>query len=118
MTPAYQLLNIWYNLFPTLHKTENPPTLSAKAKISWTYSEPGTFASAGIYSQADLDGLKKQIMFPSEREVITNAMVRKIMTPNEVDHQNLNIGNLLDESRLKTMFSRLECMVQSFKSIH
>lgn len=32
-------------------------------------------------------------------------MVRKILAPNEGDHQNLNIGNLMDENKLKKMFS-------------
>lgn len=106
MTPAYQLLNVWYNLFPVLHKTENPTTLTAKSQFTWTYSDPGNLATAGIYTQKDLDGLKKQIMFPSEREIITNAIVRKITSPEESDHQNLNIGLLMDENKIKTMFSK------------
>lgn len=106
MTPAFQLLNVWYNLFPSLHKAENPSIISTKTKQTWTYTDPGNLASAGIYSQNDLEGLKKQIMFPSQRDVITNAMVRKIITPNEPDHQNLNIGNIMDENKLKKMFSK------------
>lgn len=106
MTPAYQLLNVWYNLFPVLHKTESPKSLDVNSRFTWSYTDPGNLASAGIYSQQDLDGLKKQIMFPSEREVITNAMVRKILSPGETDQQNLNIGNLMDENKLKKMFSQ------------
>lgn len=103
MSPAYQLMDVWYNLFPALHKTENPPALKTNSQFTWLYTDPGNLASKGIYSQSDLDGLKKQILFPSEREAITNAMVRKIISPNEIDHQNLNIGNLLDENKLKKM---------------
>lgn len=103
LSPAYQLMDVWYNLFPALHKTENPPALRTNSQFTWLYTDSGNLASKGIYSQSDLDDLKKQILFPSEREAITNAMVRKIISTNEVDHQNLNIGNLLDENKLKKM---------------
>lgn len=76
------------------------------AKNTWAYKEPGKLATAGIYTQKQLDGLKRQIMYPVEREVINNAIIRKILSPNEVDHQNLNLMNLIDEQHIKSIFNK------------
>lgn len=103
MTPSYKLLNVWYNLFPSLHKVESPTKLIPRSQSTWTYTKPAALATAGIYSQKDMDGLKNQIMFSSERTAITNTIVRKLLR-NDADTQSLKFGNLIDPSTLSSMF--------------
>lgn len=45
-------------------------------------------------------------MFPVEKELINNAIARKILSPTETDFQNLNLGNLLDESQINKIFTK------------
>lgn len=106
MQPAFLLYNDWYAFFPAMLKVKEPDTLGLKTTYTWSYQEPGNLATAGIYSQKQLDGLKRQIMYPVEREVINNAIIRKILSPNEIDYQNLNIGNLIDENHIKSIFTK------------
>lgn len=87
-------------------KIREPETLGSQSLHTWAYQEPGNLAIAGIYTQKQLDKLKKQIMYPVEREVISNAIIRRILSPNEKDYQNLNIANLVDENHIKSIFAK------------
>lgn len=40
-------------------------------------------------------------MNPSEREAISNVIVRKILLPEEQDQQNMRLTNLMDENHIK-----------------
>lgn len=106
MQPAYLLYNEWFPFFPAMLKIKEPETLGPKSIYTWVYQEPGNLAIAGIYTQKQLDGLKKQIMYPVEREVINNAIIRRILSPMEKDDQNLNIANLVDENHIKSIFTK------------
>lgn len=87
-----------------MHKIEDPSNLKPSSRPTWRYTEPGLdLATAGIYSQKDMEGLKRQIMFPSERTAITNTLVRKIIS-NNADTQSLDFGNLIDKNTISSLF--------------
>lgn len=65
--PAYLLHKQWYALHPLLTTIKEPDMLNSKTKHSWLHQAPGNVATAGIYSQNQLDNLKRQVMYPSER---------------------------------------------------
>lgn len=50
--------------------------------------------------------MQRQIMYPSEREAISNAVVRKILLPDEEDHQHFKLNNLMDENFIQNIFKR------------
>lgn len=106
LQPAFLLEKRWYAFHPGLAAIEKPDMLTSKTTHTWFYRAPGDLATAGIYSQKQLDNLNRQVMYPSEREAISNGIVRKILVPGEEDHQNLKLDNIMDESYIKNIFKR------------
>lgn len=106
LQPAFYLNDRWYALHPALVTMEKPEMISAKSTHTFLYKAPGNLATAGIYSQEQLDNLNRQVMHPSEREAISNAIVRKILLPNEQDQQNMRLSNLMDDNHIKNIFKK------------
>lgn len=88
--PIYQLYGAWYKLNPDIIETTNPNTLTPSKTPKWTYTNAGQLAISGIYSLEELERLAEQIMFPSERQAITNTIARSI-TGKTTNLQGLNL---------------------------
>lgn len=67
MQPSYLLLNEWFAFSQAMLKIREPETLGSQSLHTWAYQKRGNLAIAGIYTQKQLDTLKKQIMYPVER---------------------------------------------------
>lgn len=106
LQPAFLLNDQWFALHPALINMEKPDMLSSKSTHTWRYKAPGDLATAGIYSQKQLDNLNRQVMYSSQREAISNAIVRKILVPEEKDQQNLKLNNIMDENYIQNVFSK------------
>lgn len=82
----------------------------------WEYISPSSLAKSGIYTEAELQALQQQILFPSERGAIANT-IAKLIYHQDVDNQHLNFENLLTEDIVQSAFSKAMGKVQGFFSL-
>ena len=77
-----------------------PPTImKPMTKPTWHYTNPGSLAASGIYSDADLENLRDHIMLPAEKGGILNAMARRVKSESIIS-QGISLSHLLDENSL------------------
>lgn len=100
MKPQYKLMDHWYGLAPSLHSVPTPPILKPDTKLQWSYIEPGKLSSAGIYSLSELEAYRRQIMYPTEKEAVSNTISRLIIDSN-TDTQHMSIHRLIDQEQIK-----------------
>lgn len=74
MQPTYKLSGTWFASQNGLSKTSEPSLLSPAIDTKWVYTDAGELATQGIYSYTDLDILRSQLMYPSERKAITQTV--------------------------------------------
>lgn len=74
MRPTYKLENKWFASAGQLVPTRDPSELAINLKPTWTYTDAGELARAGIYSDDDISRLRSQIMYPSERRAISQTI--------------------------------------------
>jgi len=67
--------------------------------LSWKYLTPGSLASSGIYSEADVKRLREHIMFPAETPALLNSVARG-HTVHSFDSNGVSMYNLFDEASL------------------
>lgn len=107
----YRIEDTWIQLTPEPHvQPLAPQQLQPMTKMTWTYLTPGSLATSGIYSQADIDKLRDHIMFPAEKPAVLNSIARGMAGYNQ-GTEDLSAYNLLDEDALnriaKTTASKL-----------
>lgn len=64
MQPAFNLAGTWFTSGASLTKT----ILSPNSEVEWDNTDAGNLATEGIYSSNDLDKLRMQLMYPTERK--------------------------------------------------
>lgn len=104
VAPRYVFDGEWYSLGPDPIMAKPPTTIKPLTAPTWTYINPHSLASSGIYTQGDLDELRSHIMFPAERPAILNTIARG-MNGLSFNDQSGSISNLLDEIALKKIAS-------------
>lgn len=98
---TYFIEDTWVQFTPKAHVREtSPQQLQPMTSLSWKYLTPGSLATSGIYSQADIDKLRNYIMFPAEKPALLNTMARG-MTGHAVQDGSVSLYNLLDEQSLQ-----------------
>lgn len=103
MAPAmYQLGDAWYKLTPKPVESIPPTILKPMTRPEWKYTSPGSLATSGIYSQADLDDLRDYVMFPAERPAVLNAVARGMMGHAAAIHGG-SFANLFSEETLEKL---------------
>ncbi|XP_070518973.1 uncharacterized protein [Cardiocondyla obscurior] len=98
--PMYFLNDGWYRMIPTPERTLPPTTIKPMTKPTWHYTNPGSLAASGIYSEKDLEHLRDHIMFPAERPALLNTVARGVMGEPTTIHGGL-ISNLMDEASIE-----------------
>ncbi|XP_070529907.1 uncharacterized protein [Cardiocondyla obscurior] len=98
--PMYYLNDEWYRMIPTPERTLPPTTIKPMTKPTWHYTNPGSLAASGIYSEKDLEHLRDHIMFPAERPALLNTVARGVMGEPTTVHGGL-ISNLMDEASIE-----------------
>lgn len=74
MQPNYKLENKWFASSNHLVLTKDPTIISVSMTPTWTYTNAGDLAKAGIYTEEDISRLRSQIMYPSERKAISQTI--------------------------------------------
>lgn len=98
--PMYFLNDGWYRMIPTPEHTLPPTIMKPMTKPTWHYTNPGSLAASGIYSDKDLENLRDHIMFPAEKSGILNTMARGA-TGEPTVSQGISISHLLDEHSIQ-----------------
>jgi len=90
----------WYRMLPTPERTLPPTIIKPMTKPTWHYTNPGSLAESGIYSDKDLENLRDHIMFPAERPALLNTVARGVLGEATTRHGGL-ISNLMDEASIE-----------------
>ncbi|KYN13162.1 hypothetical protein ALC57_14657 [Trachymyrmex cornetzi] len=98
--PMFFLNDGWYRMTPTPEHSLPPTIMKPMTKPTWHYTNPGSLAASGIYSDKDLENLRDHIMFPAEKGGILNAMARGVKGEPIVS-QGISLSHLLDESSIQ-----------------
>lgn len=72
--PSFYLSGQWFASHSGLVHTQAPTTMSTGASSKWVYTNAGDLATQGIYSSDDLNKLRSQLMYPSERKAISQSI--------------------------------------------
>jgi len=96
----YYLNDGWFQLTPNVEHSKEPERIRPMTKPTWHYSDPGSLAASGIYTDQDLENLKDHILFPAEKSNILNTMARGIRGQ-PIATQGISLSHLMDENTLK-----------------
>lgn len=103
MQPTYHLSGTWFVSQNGLTKTSEPSLLSPVSDTKWVYTVAGELATQGIYSYNDLDVLRSQLMYPSERKAISQTMSAMINQDSYISDTSM-FNKLLTKEAVETSF--------------
>lgn len=103
MQPTYRIAGVWYVSQSGLTKTSEPSLLSPVSETKWTYTDAGELATQGIYSYNDLDVLRAQLMYPSERKAISQTMSAAINQDSYISDTSM-FNKLLTKDAVEASF--------------
>lgn len=98
-SPAYFLHGAWYGFNPHSHRLDAPEVLRPAHDIPWRYEDQNDLIKSGIYSFESTDELRRQIMYPAERQAIENVLAKSLMG-HDIDQQNINVLHMLSPEHL------------------
>lgn len=110
MSPGYLINGEWYGLNPFIHRLKHPNELKPSNEAGWSYEDPGNLIKAGIYSMESMEKLRRQIMYPSERQAISNILTQRMLGAN-VDSQNVNVLHLLTTDSMNHLAESLKLKI-------
>ncbi|XP_077279178.1 uncharacterized protein LOC143906797 [Temnothorax americanus] len=96
----YQLNDGWYRITPNVEYSKAPMIMEPMTKPTWHYSDPGSLAASGIYTNQDLEKLRDYIMFPAKKVGILNTVARGVKGE-PIITQAISLSYLLDEDSLQ-----------------
>lgn len=101
----YQLDGSWYSFSPNAHSISPPESVMPKSESDWTYVQPANMISSGVYSEQDIENLRKQLMFPLEKGAALNSLASSVSGFN-FGQQDFNYENLASESQISSAIDR------------
>lgn len=72
--PSFYLSGQWFSSHSGLTHVHDPTVLTTGAAPKWIYTDAGDLVNQGIYSSDDLNKLRSQLMYPSERKAISQSI--------------------------------------------
>lgn len=87
-------------MYSGIHDTKDPEVLVPGSVPEWRYQDIGSLATAGLYSSADLDKLRKQIMYPGERRAI-NQVLMSVANSETQNLQGLDLTHFTDRATVE-----------------
>lgn len=98
----YRLEDSWYKITPQPVEVLPPQIFKPLTTPQWQYNDPGNLALQGIYTDADLDKIRDQIMMPAERPALLNTIARGA-AGRPIDQGSISISGLMDENTFNKM---------------
>lgn len=101
--PSVFLINKeWYTIKNGAVPAKTPSILRPENKNTWSYQDPGQLARAGIYTNENLEQLRRDIMYSNERQAISNVMSRAA-SGSTFERQGVQVDQLLDVTSVKNI---------------
>jgi hypothetical protein len=97
-------LGRWYFSHPKLIHQEAPEELKPHTHPVWHYSDAHELARSGIYSDSELEKLRKQLLAPITRDAIT-SVISQVLDGSSITPTNLNFHKLIDHASLEIIAS-------------
>lgn len=116
MPPLYQLENSWWQINLQMYPSPEPIELSPNSLAQWKVKSPSYLATAGIYSEEELNKLRDHIMYGDERQAIENVLVRSF-TGQTPDLQGGNYAHMIDDQALNKLGTRLGSKIWGWFSV-
>lgn len=107
--------NEWYRIAQGASLAKIPNVLSPGTTDSWTYQNPGVLAKTGIYQDIDLKKLRDIIMYPNERQALTNTVVRAASGMSYETGQ-VSLNGMIDQNSVSTIFKMHIATIWGFAS--
>ncbi|XP_015596324.1 uncharacterized protein LOC107268248 [Cephus cinctus] len=101
VAPMYYIHNIWYKFTPNPQRAIEPMILKPDTEPTWEYQSIDV-GSSGIYSDQEMEKLRKHIMFPAEKPAVLSNVARGV-TGQTMEKQGMSISYLLDEETINTI---------------
>ena len=70
------------------------------ARPTWKYTNPAELATSGIYTEKELDQIRKRIMFLVERPAVLNDLARE-MRGHRLGYSKGSLSKLLNENAVE-----------------
>lgn len=102
MPPMFKAGSSWLQFLPAPSSIVDPEVLKPQTKRTWEYATPRSMAVSGIYTEADLDGIRDHIMFPLERSSVLNNVAMG-MTGKSIQGKGISINQFLDSEILESL---------------
>ncbi|KAI4472910.1 hypothetical protein M0804_015560 [Polistes exclamans] len=93
----YLVEGVWYQLLPKPTYVKDPQILEPDTEVLWKYTDAGSLATSGIYTQADLEHLRDPVILPIEQPSILNNIARGA-TGQKVQTETLNFMNFVSRN--------------------
>lgn len=106
MSPHYMLEGRWWSSDKILRESSAPTQLTSTELEDLKFTTTENLATAGIYSQDDLDLLRDHLMFGSEREALVTVLSRGY-DGKETDFQGGSLLNMMSEEQLESFGKKL-----------
>lgn len=103
LAPEYNFGGKWFRSQRGMMPSSAPITLSPKKPATWAGLDLGNVMLAGIYTSAQLDEMRHQIMYPQERRAISEKFA-SVVNGDSVSHSQLDYTAVFDEEKLKNKF--------------
>lgn len=98
----YLMMGQWYSVHNGVTDARIPHMLTPASSTKWTYRTPGAMGVAGLYPADDLQHLRQDIMYPSERLAVTNSLSRAA-AGQEYQRQGINLHRMIDDTTVQAI---------------
>jgi len=106
ITPShFKIDGSWFSFSPSSHQATKPNNLIPKSNDEWQYIQPVNLATSGIYTQDDLNTLRKQLMFPLDKGATLSAVAGSLSGQGS-DLSEYDVKGLSSESVISSMVDR------------
>lgn len=96
---TYQISGQWFSFSPTAHSVKEPEQLMPKSDSEWEYTQPANLMTSGIYSEGEIENLRKTLMFPSEKGAALNS-IASLMNGESINRNDFNYNDFTDKTVL------------------
>lgn len=106
LSGGFRLGSSWYSFNPSRMLQVTPEDLTPQPTKNWHYISPEGLGTNGLYTQDELENLRRDILFPSTRSAVQNNLIRGSLGY-PTNHIGANLGNVLDSSSIEKIASRV-----------
>jgi hypothetical protein len=101
---GFFILGKWYFSQSKLIHQEAPNEVRPNTRLVWHYNDAHELAKSGIYSDQELEKLRKQLLAPITKEAIT-SVISQVLDGSSIAPTDLSFHKLIDQASLEVIAS-------------